>query len=151
MSKIKQLMRKVVVIEETAKFIDAVKSLLQNKTNSLVVVNEKGEVTGLLNSGNIIKEVIPDYLEEDSLAAHFASEKIFVEDVLNAKDVSIKKFMIKNPMVVRVDDSVEEVAVAAMSNNQLRVPVVDENNKPIGLITRTEIKVLIGEILGIKE
>ena len=142
---------KVKTISVNATFFETLKKMIDEKTNSLVVVDDEGKVTGMINTGEMIREVVPDYLEEDdAIAAHFANKEMFAEDVKKAKDQPISKFMIKGPATVDADDSLMEVAVIAISENQMRVPVVDENKKPIGLVTRTEIKQVIGDILGIE-
>ncbi len=148
---IKKIMREVKTISVNATFFETLKKMIDEKTNSLVVVDDEGKVTGMINTGEMIREVVPDYLEEDdAIAAHFANKEMFAEDVKKAKDQPISKFMIKEPAVVNADDSLMEVAVIAISENQMRVPVVDRNKKPIGLITRTEVKQVIGDILGIE-
>lgn len=148
---IKKIMREVKTISDGATFFDALKKMIKERTNSLVVVDDGGRVVGMVNTGEMIREVVPDYLEEDNaITAHFADREMFMEDVKKAKDVPIKKFMISDVATVDAEDSLMEVAVIAISNRQLRIPVVDENKKPVGLITRTEIKQVIGDILGIE-
>ncbi len=148
---IKQIMREVKTINSKTTFFDAIKKMIEEETNSLVVVGDAGEVKGVINAGELIREVVPDYLEEDdAVAAHFANREIFVEEVNRAKDTALEKFMIKNPVTIKYSDSLMEAAVLAISSRQFRIPVVDEENKPVGIITRTELKRVIGEILGIK-
>jgi CBS domain-containing protein len=148
---IKKIMREVKTIGSDATFFEALDKMIKEKTNSLVVVDKEGKVAGMINTGDLIKEVVPDYLEEDNaVTAHFANIEMFMEDVKKAKDVSISKFMTKNPATVDAEDSLMEVAAIAISKKQMRVPVVDGNKKPIGLITRTEVKQVIGDILGLE-
>jgi len=124
--------------------------MVQKKTNSIVVVDDNGDLVGLLNTGILIREVIPDYLEEDGIAAHFANETIFKEEVARAKESIIKNFMIKNPKKIHFNANLMEVAVMAISSKQFRIPVVNENNKPVGLVTRTELKRVFANILGLE-
>ncbi len=147
---VKDIMRKAYIITDDKNFYDAIKQMIEEKTNSLVVVNQEGKLAGLLNTGMLIGEVVPDYLEEDAVAAHFANEEIFIEDVKKAKNSPIKKFMLNNSHYIQGGASLMELAVLALSNKQLRIPVVDKNKKPIGIITRTELKKVIGGILGIE-
>ncbi len=147
---IKEIMREVKVIKDDRNFYDALEQMIKEKTNSLVVVDKDNKVVGLVNAGELIREVIPDYLEEDEVAAHFANEEIFKEEVERAKEVPVTKFMIENPKTLDPDDSLMQAAVLALSNGQMRLPVVDKDYQPIGLITRTELKQVIGDILGIE-
>lgn len=147
---IKEIMREVGTVSVNETFLGTLKKMINKKTNSLVVVDDEGKVVGMINTGRLIKQVVPDYLETDATAAHFANKEIFVEEVKRSKKVSISEFMIKDPVTVDSKDSLMEAAVLAISSKQLRLPVVDKENKPIGLITRTELKQVIGEILDIE-
>lgn len=147
---VKEIMREIKIINKNKTFFDALTLMIHEKTNSLAVVDDEGKLVGMLNAGRIIEEVIPDYLEEDAVAAHFANEEIFIEDVKKAKNSPIEKFMLKEPKSVHYNATLMEVGVMAISSSQLRIPVVDENDKPVGIITRTELKKVFGEILGIK-
>ncbi len=148
---VKEIMRKAHIISDDKTFYDAIKQMIEEKTNSLVVVDKEGKLVGLLNTGMLIAEVVPDYLEEDAIAAHFANEDIFIEDVKKAQKSPIKKFMMKDPYYIQGEASLMELAVLALSNKQFRIPVVDKDKKPVGIITRTELKKVIGEILNIKD
>ncbi len=148
---VKEIMRQVHTINRDKTFIDALRLMIKEKTNSLTVVDKDGRLVGLLNTGRLIKQVIPDYLEKDSVAAHFATKEIFIEEVKKAKDVPLEKFMLSNPQKIHFNGGLMEVSLIAISTNQLRIPVVDENNKPVGIITRTELKRFFGEILDVED
>lgn len=148
---LKEAMRKVGTIHKDKTFYNALSQMIEEKTNSLLVVDDDGKLVGMLNTGGLIKEVIPDYLEEDAVAAHYASEEIFDEDVKKVKDSKIENFMFADPATVDESDSLMEVAAIAISGKQLRVPVVNKDGEPIGIITRTELKRIFGEVLGIED
>ncbi len=147
---IKEIMREVQTIKKDKTLFDALQKMIEKKTNSLVVIDDDERVIGIVNTGRLLEEIIPDYLEDDEVAAHFATKEIFEEDVKKAKDSLVEKFMIKDPKIIKGNESLMKVAVLALSNRQMRIPVVDDNQKLIGLITRTELKQVVGEILGIK-
>ncbi len=147
---VKEIMRACTIINKDKKFIDALTLMVKEKTNSLVVVDDESKVCGLLNTGRLIKQVVPTYLEKDMIAAHFATEKIFLEEVKKSKNVSIEKIMLLNPKTVTSETNLMEVSLIAISADQLRIPVVDEENKPIGIITRTELKKFFAEVLDVQ-
>ncbi len=148
---VKEIMRQVFTINKDKTFIDALTLMVQEKTNSAVVVDDEGKLVGLLNTGMLIKQVIPDYLKKDEIATHFATEEIFVDEVKKAKDVPVEKIMLQNPKIANEDTHLMEVSLMAISNGQLRIPVVDENNRPVGIITRTELKKFFAGVLEINE
>ena len=69
---IKDVMRKVIVVESGMAFRDVIKKMIVEKTNSLVVIDAQGKAIGMVNPKSLIKHVVPDYLEHDAIAAHFA-------------------------------------------------------------------------------
>ncbi len=148
---IKDVMREPTIVESGMAFRDVIKKMIIEKTNSLVVVDADGVAIGMVNPKSLIKHVVPDYLENDSIAAHFATESIFREEAAKVADVAIEDFMQKDISTVKADDTLMQAAVVALESGQVRIPVVDENNKPIGLLTRTELKNVIGAFLDIEE
>lgn len=145
------IMRDATTVSSDATFREVVKKMIVEKTNSLVVVDEGGACVGFVNPKALIQHVIPDYLEDDAIAAHFASENIFREEAAKVADAPIADFMQKEVATVKAGDSLMQAAVVALASNQVRIPVVDADEKPIGLLTRTELKNVIGSFLDIDE
>lgn len=148
---IKDVMREPKIVESGMIFRDVIRKMIVEKTNSLVVVDTDGSVVGMVNPKSLIKHVVPDYLENDSIAAHFATEDIFREEAAKVADVAIEDFMQKDISTVKADDTLMQAAVVALESGQVRIPVVDENQKPIGLLTRTELKNVIAAFLDVDE
>ncbi len=148
---IKDVMRDPKIVESGMTFRDVIRKMIVEKTNSLVVVDDEGKAIGMVNPKSLIKHVVPDYLEDDSIAAHFATEDIFREEAAKVSDVAIEDFMQKDVATVKADDTLMQAAVVALESGQVRIPVVDADHKPIGLLTRTELKNVIGAFLDIDE
>jgi len=148
--KIKDIMRQPTTIGEDATLFDVLKKMIEHKINSIMVVDEEQKLVGLVNVGSIIAHVVPDYLEGDTIAAQFTTEEMFKEEVNKSRDVSVLEFMNVKPNTVKVDSSIMEAAIFALSKKQVRVPVVDDNNKVVGLLTRTEFKKIAGLYMGIE-
>lgn len=147
---IREIMRDTHTIEVGKNLREALRELIAQRTNSLLVVDADGKLVGMVNAHALISEVVPDYLEGDQVAAHFASEDMFREEAEKVTDTPLENFMIKDPATVTVNDSLMKAAVLAVANKEnVRIPVVDENHKPLGILTRTEIKQVIGAYLGI--
>ena len=146
---IKDIMRKPLIVSDQDTFTSVLHELICKKSNSALVVDEDGRLDGEINVWSLLKEVVPDYLEGDALAAHFATLEIFHEDIENAKDVPVSKMMNKNPKTITLDCSLMGATVVAMNAHQSRVPVIDDDGRPIGVLTRTQLKGVIGEHLNI--
>jgi len=147
--KIADVMRPPQLIQETQTLKDALTFMIENKCNSLTVVDDAGVYAGRVSAVDIIKEVLPDYMEDDMVAARFANLDLLKQDAARAKDKLIKDFMMTDIPAIDVDDSLVEAAVLAAKQGFGRITVVDADKKPVGFLTRTEIKRVIGHFLDI--
>jgi nucleotide-binding universal stress UspA family protein/CBS domain-containing protein len=150
-TKIQDIMKKAVVIGQDAVFVDALRKMITDNTNSLIVVNRTGRLVGEIQTFDLIRQVVPGYITSDEIAAHFVTEEIFKEACEAARDVPIEKFMKRDPKTITPKSSVMEAVVIAMAHGQARVPVVDEQGQPLGVISRTELKRVIAKYIDIEK
>jgi len=143
--------KNIITAPDTATFYDVLKKMIRHKTNVILIVNMQNRLVGMVDAFELIREMLPDYVEEDSVAAHFATEDIFHDDCERVRNVPVTQFMEKELVTITMQTSLTEAAVIALTKKSERIPVVDDKNEPIGLLTRTEIKQVIGKHLGIKE
>ncbi len=148
---IKDIIKEAVTINEEASFKEAVSMMITGQTNTLLVTDADGKLVGEVSVADLLDAIVPEYLDGDSIAAHFATPEMFEEAVGDAKEQQVKYFMSKDIGEVRVDDGLMEIAANAIVNKQLRIPVVDHDNRPIGIISRRGLKHMIGSVLGIKD
>ncbi len=142
-------MREVITISENVTSKEALNMMVCRKTNALVVVDADGAFVGMINTRIFIEQAIPAYIVQDEIAAGFATEDVFRKSVRQVADVRIKDLMLKNVMTIGPEESLLKAAILATKRRQIRIPVIDENNKPIGLLSQTDIKHLIAKYLGV--
>lgn len=147
---IDELMRPAIAVTGDITLHDALSRMIKERRNSLVVVDEAGALIGAVNAVDIIKEVLPDYLEEDEVAAHFADDTLLKEDAIRVKDKPVSEFMSTEIASIHTDGSLVEAAVLATKHGRGRIIVVDDANKPLGVLTRTEIKQVVASFLDIE-
>lgn len=146
---VEKVMRPASVIRDNVTFRDVLTKMIEEKKNSMLVVDAEGKLVGLVNAKALVRRAVPDYLEEDVLAARYATEAMFKEEAQKVADKPITDFMIADIKTIKLSDSVMYAAVMGLAGSNMRVPVIDDDGKPLGLLTRTEIKQLIGMHLGI--
>lgn len=146
---VKEIMRPAVTVEETTTLREVVDRMITEKRNSLIVTNSSGVFVGAVNAIDVIKAVLPDYLEEDAIAAHFADQSLLEQDVAQAEKMPVKEFMNAHAPTITPLSGVLEAAARVIQGGQGRIVVVDDAKKPVGIITRTEIKQVIGKLLGL--
>lgn len=146
---IENIMRPATIVRDNVTFRDVLTKMIEEKRNSMLVVDAEGKLVGLVNAKALVQRAIPDYLEEDVLAARYATEDMFKEEAQKVADKPVTDFMIADIKTIKLSDSVMYAAVVGLAGSNMRVPVLDDEGKPLGLLTRTEIKQLIGMHLGI--
>lgn len=136
----------VMTISPNATFTQAVATMVTGHTNGLVVA-EKGIVHGILSSMDLIRHLVPDYLEEDKHLAAFESGDQFVTRISEIKNDSVKKFMTRDVHTIKSSHTLMEAAILLSEFNIRQIPVVDDAHKLVGYINRTDIKKAIADIL----
>ena len=147
--KVKDIMMDPILIQEDSTFFDALKLMMERKVNTLLVVDSEGVLVGEVSVVNLLEAIVPDFVEEDTIAAHYMSQATFEQEIEEAKDVPVSKFVNKNRESVEENASLMEVAVVAMDMSQARVPVVNKDKKPVGVVTRRGLKKIVAAHLGI--
>lgn len=145
---IEDVMRPAVFINNSATLEETLQKMINEHRNSLIVVAEDGTLSGMVNAVDIIKAVLPDYMEESNLAARFSNLDLLKEDAERVKDTLVTDFMETEIPTIKVDGSLIEATAIAAHSGKGRIAVVDAENKPVGVLTRTELKQVIGATLG---
>jgi CBS domain-containing protein len=148
---IQDIIKDVPVITEDTTFREAVSVMVREQTNSLLVVDEAGKLSGEVSVSDLMDAIVPEYLDGDSIAAHFATATMFEEAIQDATDKGVSDFMTTEVFPVELDAGMMSVAATAIANQRARIPVVDEEGHPVGIISRRGLKHLIAEQLGISD
>jgi CBS domain-containing protein len=148
--KVRDLMRPTIVVRENDTLRDALEALVDGHCNVACVVDENGVLVGGFSTVDIIRAILPDYFEEDMVASRFADDSMLQEDVKRAATMPIRDFLYHEHVTIKGDATLLEATAVASAEGHSRIIVVDDENKPIGIVTRTEIKQVLANYLGIK-
>lgn len=140
-----------VTITEDASFKDALRKMVVEQTNTLLVINEAGVLTGEVSVSDLLDAIVPEYLDGDSIAANFATEEMFEEAVSDTAEKLVSFFMSTDFTAVRTTDGLMSVAAVAIADQRARIPVVDADGRPVGIISRQGLKHILAQFLGIKD
>lgn len=143
------IMRQAITISVHVTSKQALNAMVCQKTNALVVIDDAGVFVGLINTRIFIEKAIPAYISNDVIAAQFANEEVFRKSVGRIANVPIRDLMVENVSTIGPNESLLKAAILATQNRQIRIPVLDKDKKPIGLLSQTEIKQLIANFLGV--
>lgn len=114
--KVEDIMRKGKnnpVVKEDAKVKQVLLSITRSRAGSASIVNKKGRLVGIFTDGDLRR-----HIDKDS-------------GIINRK---IKEVMTKNPTVIKKDKLAAEAFQILKQKKIDELPVVDEKNRPIGLL-----------------
>ena len=136
-------------LHEGATMQEAVQQMIRCKRNGLIIINDEKKVVGILSIWDIIEHIVPDYLEEDKHLASFEAADVFGQRIKETANDPIASFMTTKVHTVQADDSLMQVATMLSEFRLRQLPIVDNDGVLVGSISRTDVKIAIGRVLGI--
>jgi len=101
------------LVKENELIKDVLLKITQARAGAASVVNEEGILTGIFTDGDLRR-----HLKED----------------INLLEIEVGKIMTRNPIVIGKEKLVAECLKIFEQGKIDEIPVVDENNKPVGLL-----------------
>ncbi len=110
---------RVITCKPDETIADAARKMAENDVGSVVVVDDKGLIIGILTEGDIVRRVVAKDLDPSRTL--------------------VKHVMTPNPITI-YEDAPLSAAADLMSRKRIgHLPVVDKENKLVGIITRSDI------------
>lgn len=147
---VRDIVKEAVIIHEDATLKEAVAAMVNRQTNTLLVTDSEGVLTGEVSVADLLDAVIPDTLTGDEIIEHFAAEQQFTAAVEAAADRSVSEFMSVDFTPVTLHDELITIAANAIGFQRARIPVVDSDSRPIGIISRQGLKLILAKTLGLE-
>lgn len=135
-------------IKPEATLRQAVGIMVRSNTYALIVVDEGQRVIGIVSITDIIKEIVPDYLESDEHIAAFETAALFADRVRRTADHPISHFMTTRVHTIQPSHTIMEVATRLSEYRIRQLPVVDDHGVLVGYIGRTKVRQAIVDALG---
>lgn len=147
----RDITREAFTIDEEASLYEALSLMVKKQTNSLLAVNENGELSGEVGVSDLLDAIVPISMDGDRVLDALGTEEAFKEAVKEASDKTVRDFMNVDIQPVRSNDSLITIAGIAIAHQYARIPVVDHENRPIGIISRRGMKHILATFLGIQD
>ncbi len=143
----KDITKPAILISQDATLREAVERMNKEHTNTLLVTGENGVLVGEISVTDLLDAVIPDHLGGDDVLEHFTDENNFVAAVKAASDRPVSEFMVQDFTTVSSDDALITIVGNAIGFQRARIPVVDKDDRPIGIISRQGLKQILARFL----
>jgi len=109
----------VVTVKPDETIVDAARKMAENKIGSVVVVDDKGIIIGILTEGDIVRRVVARGLDPSQ--------------------TPVEAVMTKNPITIFEDADLAAAAELMREKGVGHLPVVNEEGRLVGIITRSDI------------
>lgn len=124
------MISKPVTVMADAPLFEAVDLITKNQVSGLCVVNNDGELTGILSEMDCLRGILTASYDNGSIGT--------VQDYMVSENITS----------ARASDDIIDVASDMLAKGQRRRPVVGDNNKLIGQITCRQILAAVRKLTG---
>lgn len=135
--------KEVITVHKDDKIDSVIKLLLEKDISGAPVVDDDGVLLGIVSEGDLIykskKFHFPLYFT--ILDSYIFLEKpgMIEEQVSKMTAYKVESMMTKVVFSAKENDTVEEIATIMNEKNVNRVPVLDDQRKVVGIVTRKDI------------
>jgi CBS domain-containing protein len=137
------MIKDVITINKNASIEELSELLLKNKISGVPVVDDDGNMVGIVTEGDIIVKGtelhFPRYFKLLDSIIYLESLNKFKNNL--RKHLATKVEEIMNPKVITAspDTPVSEIAELMIRNKVNRIPIISKDKKLVGIITRADI------------
>jgi predicted transcriptional regulator len=124
---------------------EAVELLASRRLPGLIVVDEKGKPHSVLPASQVVRFLVPSYVQDDPSLARVIDESLADQVADKLAGLTVRKLLPSEPVelpVVNHDDTVLEVA-ALMARLRCRLVAVVKDKEIVGAITASRLLELV--------
>ncbi|HAX17182.1 MAG TPA: hypothetical protein DCY00_01105 [Actinobacteria bacterium] len=133
----------VITIDKNASIEELSALLIEKKISGVPVTDENGIMVGIATEGDIIvKDTdlhFPRYFKLLDGIIYLESFTKFKNNLRKHLAIKVEEIMTRKVISASSDTKINDIAEMMVNNRVNRIPIVDEKNKPIGIVTRADI------------
>ncbi|MFQ6063717.1 MAG: CBS domain-containing protein [Methanosarcinales archaeon] len=136
----------VITVRPDSSIKDVAELLLKNKISGVPVVDEENKVVGIVTEFDLLYKVKVEHplTFKEMLASFFHIGLTHKEKISKISAKKVGEIMTKPVITVSKTTSIFQISALFTEKNINRVPVVDAENKLIGIVTRADIVKALG-------
>src|SRR5699024_8581937 len=144
MTTINNIMNKhVITVRENDTIEKCANLLTKHNVSGLTVVDEEGHVKGIITEGDVMRRSTKvqksAYLELLGGIIYLDNPNKFLEEVKKSMGLFAHEVMTEDVITVHPETEIEQAASLLVRKKIKRLPVLDENDKLIGIVARKDI------------
>ena len=117
--------------------LNGMETLTSLAISGLPVVDKAGKIVGIFTEKDVLRAILPSYVSQVGRFVYENSPKTIKGKVARLSEYKVGDLMRKEVVKVLEDTPVYEVARIMLTQNVRRVPVVDRNDKIVGIVARS--------------
>ena len=130
------------------KVFDILKNWMKDDSNIFVVEGEDKKLIGVVTLYDVLKRLIPFYLQIDEILTDFAFDDLLTpQKVQETMALAAEDIMTTKVVTIKPDDNFMKAASEMFSFEFDYLPVVDETGHCMGLVTRNTMEEAIMKIV----
>ena len=138
--KVKDFMIKdVISVHPDATIKEVMKTFVDKKIGGLPIVNDEGKLTGIITDGDILRAIKPidRHIQDYFNLITYIQEQNMESRLSELADLAIVKIAKTRGIVtVSPEDEMQQVVVILAKHHFKKLPVIDKDNKVVGVISR---------------
>ena len=137
------MVTEVIAVQEDASVEELSKILVENKISGVPVVDKEGKLVGIATEGDLIVKDsdlhFPRYFKLLDSIIYLESLNKFKANLKKYLGTRVSDVMSTEVKTVKEDTPVSEAANLMIRHNINRLPVTDDNDNMVGIVTRSDI------------
>ncbi len=138
--KVKEIMVKdvdTIKPDENAKA--ALSLLFKMQISGLPVVDSQGKLVGMFTEKDVLKNVLPSYLEKVGRFVYEENPKSIKKKFEDLANLAVSQLMYKEVVSTGENSTLCDAARVMLTQKARRLPVIDKSCKMVGIVARTDI------------
>lgn len=129
----------------------AVASIAQSKrghglgVKGMAVLDEQGRLVGMLSLKDVMRTVIPAYMEHD--LGRFSWDEMLEQRACRVRERKIAEIMSREVITIHADTPLMTCVDLMIKKNLQRLPVVNNENRLIGMVYIRDLYQVIADVL----
>ena len=138
--------RKVISVKIDASIVDAANTMLQQHISGLPVVNESGNLVGIISEGDFLRRAeIGTERKRGGWLGLLVGPGQHATDFVHEQGRKVGAIMTPDPLTVTEGTALEELVTIMQKNHIKRLPVIREDQL-VGIVTRTNLLQAVAEL-----
>lgn len=138
--KVKGIMtRNITTLSSDMSVMEAAKKLSELEISGLPVVDSDGRLVGMFTEKDILKAILPSYVEKVGKFIYEENPKGTKKKLEGLCGIKVKDLMREEVVTITEEADCYEAAHVMLTQKARRVPVIDRENKVIGIVARCDV------------